>query len=261
MARNQWEDTLQAVLTGGIQGYQAGRASQQDLKNMIMTSKIKSMFEPKEYKPQTEEAAIRLEQAKAGIIKPLNPLVEEKTNLQNEVLKLQKQDLETKQGDIKVQKAAKSEQVLNSALDFSNTIKEVKKGTKYFGAFGQIPTLNPWGFERKEWEANINKLLSQKIVDLMNNMKQASRTGATGFGQLNRSELTLLQNASTALNKGLSPAQATKYLDAMEKMSNKIISGGVEQATGIKQIGDIPAGYERRRYKDGTVKDVPIGSR
>jgi hypothetical protein len=258
MARNQFEDALRAALQGGMQGYQTAQTSGNEIQKALMLAKIKESMTPREWKPTTEEEYMRTKDV--GVIKPMNPLVEARTIKQNKLLDLQTQNLENKQEEAKVVKNKQSENVLNSALDFKNTLKEVKKGSQYFGAAGPIPTLNPWGYERKEWEANINKLLSQKVVDLMNNMKQASRTGATGFGQLNRSELMLLQNASTALNRGLSPEQALKYLGAMEKLSDKIINGGIEQATGIKQLGGIPAGYERRRYKDGTIKDVKIGS-
>jgi len=250
----QLEEYLKSILTGGMSGLQSGQASSNKLREAIMTKQIEASLQPKEWKPRTQEEYLETKRAEAGIISPMKATQEKKALLQV-------QDLENKQSAATDIRKLNSENVMTSALDFSNTIKEVKNGKKYFGAAGPIPTLNPWGYERKEWEANINKLLSQKVVDLMNNMKQASRTGATGFGQLNKSELTLLQNASTALNKGLSPDQAMKYLDQMETLSNKIINKGVEQSTGIKQIGDIPVGYERRRYKDGTIKDVPIGSR
>jgi hypothetical protein len=117
-----------------------------------------------------------------------------------------------------------TQQVNTSASDMLSTIGEVKKGINNFGLFGNIPSIP--GTKRADWESNVNKLLSQKIVDLMQSMKNASKTGATGFGQLSQKELKVLQDASTALNRGLSPKDAQKYLDQMEATANKVLSGG-----------------------------------
>jgi len=157
-----------------------------------------------------------------------------------------------------------SEMVMASAQDTLDTIAEVRKGINQFGALGPIPTINPLDYNRKEWEANINKLLSTKIVNLMNEMKQASKTGATGFGQLNKSELQLLQNASTALNRGLSPEQADKYLAQMEAMANKIIArqnpgeGGGPASSGSFVEGKVyrDAQGNRAVFRGGQWEDV-----
>lgn len=114
-----------------------------------------------------------------------------------------------------------------------NTIGEVRKGKKYFGPLGGLPTVaapstyleNEYG-PRMNWETNVNKLLSKRVVDLMNEMKRVSRTGATGFGQLNRSELQLLQNASTALKRELNSNDAMKYLTEIEAMYKKVLNKG-----------------------------------
>ena len=124
------------------------------------------------------------------------------------------------------------ESLKESASGNIDTIQRIKKGKDFFGPFGNMPTLaapsslyGQYG-ARKDWEVNINKLLSQKIVDLMAEMKNVSKTGATGFGQLNQKELALLQDASTVLKRDLLPDQAMYYLDEMEKISKKIMSGG-----------------------------------
>lgn len=117
----------------------------------------------------------------------------------------------------------KTQFIKDTAQDTLNTIREVKAGINYFGATGPIPTLNPWGYDRKRWEVNINRLLSSKIIDLMTTMKEASKTGATGFGQLSEKEGQILREASTSLNKGLSPKDAKKYLDEMENSLKKVV--------------------------------------
>jgi hypothetical protein len=115
----------------------------------------------------------------------------------------------------------KAQMVKDSALDTINTIGEVEKGIKHFGLLGKAPSVP--GTERANWEANVNKLLSSKIINLMTSMKEASKTGATGFGQLSEKELKVLQDASTALNRGLSPKDAGKYLEQMKVMANKVL--------------------------------------
>lgn len=119
--------------------------------------------------------------------------------------------------------------VVDAAIDTSKTIAEIKKfkGMTGFGPLGSLPTLVP-GSERSVWEANINKLLAQRIVDLMTQMKQASKTGATGFGQLNEKELKVLQDASTALKRNLPLDKAMEYLDEMDSVAQKIINGSAK---------------------------------
>jgi hypothetical protein len=46
----------------------------------------------------------------------------------------------------------------------------------------------------------LERLKGRVIVDLMNEMKQQSRTGATGFGALSEKELSVLENAATQLS-------------------------------------------------------------
>ena len=123
-----------------------------------------------------------------------------------------------------------AQMVKDSAQDVLGTVGEVRKGMKFFGPMGDVPTiLSPSSLipgeydKRKNWEVNVNKLLSEKIVNLMAEMKNASRTGATGFGQLSGPELAILQGASTALKKGLSPQDADRYLTQIENMEKRVL--------------------------------------
>jgi hypothetical protein len=120
------------------------------------------------------------------------------------------------------QKEAESQLVKDSAQDTLNTISEVEKGIKYFGAAGQIPPL-PAEYEKKNWKVNVDKLRSKIVVDLINRMKQASRTGATGFGQLSDKERLLLENAATALRTNLSEEDAMRYLGEIKRGAQKVL--------------------------------------
>lgn len=129
-------------------------------------------------------------------------------------------------------KSDQEENLRNSAQDTIDTIETVKKGSKYFGPMGNVPSeLAPSSLageygERKNWEANVNKLLSGKVLEVMAALKKTSKNGSTGFGALSEKELALLQNASTALNRGLNPEDAVKYLDEMERIHKKVLGGG-----------------------------------
>lgn len=243
--------------------------------------KFKASLTPKEYKAQTEEASIREELAKhpergavakmyenanvggGGVIyrdsttgmevpaeKAIPEIAQGNTNYiisRKEISKSGVKEVPiSKPEDLEKGKALKnkSEFIVGQAQDSLNTIAEVKKGKKYFGAVGSVPTLNPWGYDRKKWEANVQKLLSGKMIDLMVQMKEASKTGATGFGQLSEREGQILRDASTALNRGLAPEDAEKYLTEMETILHKIVNKQGGQP--ISPIGQPPQGQPQK---------------
>jgi hypothetical protein len=114
------------------------------------------------------------------------------------------------------------ESLLTKAEEKLEAIKEVKKGIKFFGTFGgKVPPLV--GQEaKKRWKTNLDLLLSRQIVELINDMKSQSKTGATGFGQLNKEELKILQDGATALKADIGETQAMEILNKMEKQLAKV---------------------------------------
>lgn len=136
------------------------------------------------------------------------------------------------EADIKASEAQKQlegEKIIESAKDTLATIQKIKSNIGEFGIRGVLPDMP--GTKAFDWTANVNKLKSQKIIDLMADMKRVSKTGATGFGQLSEKELKILQDASTALSLGSPKADAKVYLDNMEAAVRKIISGGQKVST------------------------------
>jgi len=133
----------------------------------------------------------------------------------------------------------KSQFVRDQANDTLNTIAEVEKGINNFGVFGNVPSIP--GSERANWEANVNKLLAGKVIKVMTDMKEASKTGATGFGQLSEKELKVLQQASTALKRNLSPKNAQKYLDEIKRAINKGLQSTEQWSIKTKTI-KLPSG-------------------
>jgi hypothetical protein len=144
-----------------------------------------------------------------------------------------------------------SEDVKASASSSLKTIAEVEKGMGYFGAGSLIPAIPSLQSEKVNWEANVNQLLAQKVLDTMNKMKSASKTGATGFGALNAKELKKLEDASTALKKTMSPKDAQRYINDMKASLQKIASGGgnieepMDERSQAKQIL-IEKGYDEQ---------------
>lgn len=112
--------------------------------------------------------------------------------------------------------------IAQNSIDTINTLLSPDK-LKYFGAAGEIVPPLPMEYSKKDWEANYEYITSKNIVSLINEMKSQSRTGATGFGQLNREELKVLMNASQKLRKGLDEKTAAKYLNEMKHSFQKIL--------------------------------------
>ena len=176
----------------------------------------------------TEIAKVEQEMAQGGQIaeKPLS-VAQQKFNIQEEERKKRLEE--------------KSKFVKESALDTINTIKEIKKGKDLFGLKGVLTPAIP-GSRKADWNAELNKLLSGKVIDVMTRMKEASRTGATGFGQLSEKELAVLEGAATALKRNISPEKAEKLLTEMESLLEKVTSEFHYSTEQEAEAADLPIG-------------------
>lgn len=136
------------------------------------------------------------------------------------------------------EKQAKEEKIF--AADMLKTIEEIEGGIKYFGAGGAVPTwVSPTDYKKQNWRANFDKLVSQRTIDTMTRMKQASKTGATGFGQLSNKELAVLENASTVLKRVMSEEDAKRYLEDMKIPLQKIL--GNDKSSGSQDQNEVEA--------------------
>lgn len=131
-------------------------------------------------------------------------------------------DKQIKREAVLEQQQNATEYIRSTAQDTLDTIGDIEKGIGHFGLTGKIPSVP--GTDRYVWQSNINKLLSGKMIDLMTKMKEASKTGATGFGQLSEKEGQILRDASTALNRGMPSTEAQKILNKMKIPLQKILS-------------------------------------
>ena len=130
----------------------------------------------------------------------------------------------------------------NQAHDILDSISEIERSLRYFGAAGDIPAF-PGEYDKKNWEANIDMLKGKLVLDVMAQLKRASRTGSTGFGQLSEKELKLLQDSATQLKKGLSEKDAQRYLNRIKKASEKILGGG---SPGNKTVAPLEESFGKQ---------------
>ena len=174
----------------------------------------------------------------------------EKTKLEG--LKQKQEEKLLKQEEKNAVAETAKENIVSNANDMLSTINEVKSGLQYFGPLGNLPTqatpggilstigqplgVNKGGFAaRRKWETNIDRLLALKGFDMMKELKNASKTGATGLGQLSEKEGEWLRQASTALKKDIGQEQAIEILSGMERLYKKVLTG--KQGTIPTQVG------------------------
>ena len=212
-----------------------------DLNDYIMKEMIKSKLNPPTWKPTTRDEALAFEKEKS----------------QNSIAA---QKFAQQQGEAQKKNELYSQGVQDAASDALSTIGEVEKGINYFGLTGGLPSIP--GTPRAKWEANIGKLLSGKVIDVMTKMKEASKTGATGFGQLSEKELKVLQEASTALNRSLSSKDAQEILSNMKVKLQRIATPNIPTSVGQGgQVGMIPTSAGTSQPTGfRIISKTPIGS-
>lgn len=179
------------------------------------------------------------------------------------------EDAKKAEEDAKIKQEGEDSLIESTNQNIGN-IEEAKKGAKYFGPLGNMPTIaapstilsggQDYG-PRKRWETNVNQLLSQKVVDLIGEMKRVSKTGATGFGQLSDREGNILREASTALKKDLTPEDAMYYLNEMENIQKKFLGKHSQQASGknvysAMRTPAFPSGNTQKSYNSPEEADA-----
>lgn len=200
------------------------------------------------YKVTDSEAdlpKLQMEAAKVGI----NPANMSSRTIIQTMAKKQAEKIDFENNKLRMEEENKIKQqemhgkmLQDSARQTLRTVSELKKGLKYFGAAGDLPPF-PAEYNKKNWVANYNQLKDKLVVDLMLKLKESSKTGSTGFGALTEKEGMRLENASSALQKGLSEGDALKYLTEIENSANNILSadggsGGGESRGNIVIMED-----------------------
>ena len=78
-------------------------------------------------------------------------------------------------------------------------------------------------------KAKINSLKNKLTLTILQAMKQASKTGATGFGQLSIKELGVLENAASILDTGLSEEA---FMAEVKKIKERLERVMVDESSG-----------------------------
>ncbi len=112
-------------------------------------------------------------------------------------------------------------QALDEILDDKGKLKsEIKSAVGASRMFGlqYLPATTT-----RAGDAAIKRLKAMLIVDLIGEMKAQSRTGATGFGQLNLRELGVLENAASKLDPSLDETTFENELIRIRERLKKIL--------------------------------------
>jgi len=141
---------------------------------------------------------------------------------------IQAEKFDAEQVQKKEEKLASVSMVKDSAQTTLNVISEIEKDIRYFGAMGDVGPL-PAEYSKKNWLANFNRLKDKLVVDLMLKLKSASASGSTGFGPLSEKEGLRLENAATALQKGMKEEDAQRNLNEIKDAAKKILGAGSPQ--------------------------------
>ena len=94
-------------------------------------------------------------------------------------------------------------------------------------------------------KAALKQLVSLNVVELINEMKKQSRTGATGFGQLAIQELELIKSAATRLDQAQSDDE---FLEAAKELSGKI-DKIYEEPTSSSDDKPLATPASRKKYE------------
>jgi len=201
------------------------------------------------YRKTSEEVAKPKLVTVGGKVMQIDPATgESKTIVESQPSELEKlqlekarQEVEGKERKVEQDRIAREqsiEKIRTSAQDRLNTISEIKKGMDFFGPYGKLPSqvtslggLDEEAYnKRKSWENSINQLLAQLGFDMMVELKNASRTGATGLGSLTEKEGEWLRQASTQLTRDLPEDRAMEILSEMERLHKKVLGEGLVES-------------------------------
>lgn len=112
-------------------------------------------------------------------------------------------------------------------VDDKGNVTGLKPGTAglYGAGIGRLARFVP-GSDTATAKAALDQVTGQLTLQLIQDMKAQSRTGATGFGQLSARELEVLQSGATTLKGEISEARALRELKKLRERFSKILQPG-----------------------------------
>lgn len=144
---------------------------------------------------------------------------------------------------------------LLSAVDKLVSVGPSGKGALTPGAealFGEFTPASARGFipgqNATDAYAALQQVMGRQVLDLIGQMKEQSRTGATGFGALSTRELDVLQSAATKLTNRLSHEGA---LEELMSIRNALLKIGQDAPGSTRSDGVIDASEWLRNRRGG----------
>ncbi len=183
------------------------------------------------------ERAREAEAARAALQVGLNAGKSETQGLRNDLLRTQidsahEKQTQTAQTQDRAKQAA--QQTAGATLDTLKQLADfnpdgtvsLKPGVgNLFGLRVPFASSIP-GTNAANASAALEKLKGRVIVDLLNEMKQQSRTGATGFGALSQRELAVLEGAATELSSsGITDQRAGEEFKRIYDSATRLMNG------------------------------------
>jgi hypothetical protein len=197
--------------------------------------KADDMAKTDEAKAKAEEKRLEEEAVRSLGPKPSSTDAELQ-GLRKDLLRGQIAAVQEKQTTAQTQQQAQRQAVVDSAKQSLSAVNELidKDGHLQPGVaplFGRMSVLTGVttlaSSEIANKQAALEQLTARRITDLIQEMKAQSRTGATGFGQLNRSELALLERGATQLtNRRMAPERAAALLVELRQRLDRILAPG-----------------------------------
>ena len=112
------------------------------------------------------------------------------------------------------------------------------------------------GSKTADAEVTLNQLVSKSIVNLIAEMKSQSRTGATGFGQLNLREMQVLQQAANKLSSTWQSDESARK--ELVRLREKLQLAFLEEDGGVSMSR--PGGAVREQGEQDVAPTKPAGS-
>jgi hypothetical protein len=110
---------------------------------------------------------------------------------------------------------------LNNILDEKGNLRPDISGTVGKSRIFQMHRI--YGSDARQADAKIKRLKDLITLSLIGEMKSQSKTGATGFGQMNIRELGVLEGAATKLDPSLDEETFTQELRRIKERLEKIL--------------------------------------
>jgi hypothetical protein len=136
---------------------------------------------------------------------------------------LEQQKFEAEQADRMQKEQEKIDLAKANAESALGAINEIRQTMGHFGTMGPVPAFP--GTDKVTWSKNIDRVKAMLTLDNLMELKAASKNGASGLGALSDGERKMLEDAASALDKGLPKEKAEQYLNDIEKTLTKVLSG------------------------------------